>query len=265
MEFQFNPTVENLDSVPQDFRGLYAEADGGGFALRSDDDGVKSAVSAITGLAKSLKVARAEAQGWKGKAVDLGALAEYGETPEQILEGFQAALAEAAKGKKTQEDFQRQVEKIKTDLGSEFAQKIEAEQKRAEALQAQLYNHLVTSEARTALAEAGAIDSDLALPFLTQQVKVSEEEGKFLVTVVDQAGDPRYSGTTGAPMSVKELVAEMKGQEKYGPLFKSESRSGAGTPADGQRRAPQRQTEDLSSTQKIARGLEKGLAKKAGL
>jgi hypothetical protein len=260
MEFQFNPTVETLDNVPQDFRGLYAESESGGYQLRSDDEGVKSAVSAITGLAKSLKAARAEAQGWKGKSVDLGQLAEYGETPEAILEAFNEKLNEAVKGKKTQEDFLRQVEKVKSDLGAEYAQKIEAEQARAEALKNQLHGILVTGEARSALAEAGAIDADLALPFLSQQVRVAEEDGKFQVLVVDQAGDPRYSGVTGAPMSVKELVMEMKGQEKFGPLFKSESKSGAGTPAAGQRRAPAPGGENMSSTDKIAAGLAKGQA-----
>lgn len=264
MEFQFQPTVENIESVPQDFRGLYAEAEGGGYALRSDDEGVKSAVSAITGLSKALKVARTEAQGWKGKSVDLSALAEYGDSPEAILEGFQEKLAEATKGKKSQEDFLRQIEKVKADLGAEYGQKIEAEKQRSEALKNQLHGILVTGEARSALAEAGAIDADLALPFLTQQVKVAEEDGKFQVMVVDQAGDPRYSGVTGAPMSVKELVAEMKGQEKFGPLFKSESRSGSGAPANGQRRAPSRPTSELSATDKIAQGLAKGQATRAG-
>lgn len=265
MEFQFEPTVDNIDKVPQDFRGLYTEAeDGSGYTLRADDDGVKSAVSAISGLSKALKVARSEAQGWKGKAVDLGELAEYGETPEQILEGFNAKLADAAKGKKSQEDFQRQVEKVKQDLGSEFTQKIESEQQRSEALKNQLHSILVTGEARSALAEAGAIDPDLALPFLSQQVKVNEEDGEFQVLVVDQAGDPRYSGTTGAPLSVKELVQEMKGQEKYGPLFKSEQRSGAGTPASGQRRQGQPNPEDKTANGKIASGLARGLAPRAG-
>jgi len=262
MEFQFNPTVENIDSVPQDFRGLYAENEGGGYTLRSEDEGVKSAVSAITGLAKSLKVARAEAQGWKGKSVDLSALAEYGDSPEAILEGFQATLADASKGKKTQEDFLRQIEKVKADLGNEYSQKVQAEQQRAEALKNQLYNHLVTSEARAALAEAGAIDADLALPFLSQQVKVSEESGQFAVNVVDQAGDPRYSGVTGAPMSVNELVKEMKATEKFGPLFKSDQKSGSGAPAEGQRRAPARNQADMSPTDKIAAGLAKGQADK---
>lgn len=263
MEFEFKPQVDSLDNVPENFRVFYEEGDNG-FALR-DDPSVKTAVASITGLGKSLKAARGERDNLKGQAVDLSPLSEYGATPEEIAEGIQAKLQESAKGKKTQEDFLRQVEKVKADLGAEYGQKIEAEQTRAEALKNQLHSILVTGEARSALAEAGAIDADLALPFLAQQVKVAEEDGKFQVMVVDQAGDPRYSGTTGAPMSVRELVGEMKGQEKFGPLFKSDQRSGSGAPANGQRRAaPTRGRDEMSSREKIAAGLRKGQATRAG-
>ena len=255
MEFQFNPKVESLDSVPQDFRGLYTEVEDGGYALRSDDDGVKSAVSALTGMSRALKVARAEAQGWKGKSVDLSALSEFGDTPEAILEGFKNTLADATKGKKTQEDFQRQIEKIKADLGSSHVKEIESVQARADAYKNQLYSHLVTSTAKSALHEAGAVDPDLVLPFLAQQVKVSEESNQFAVSVVDSAGDTRYSGTTGAPMGVAELVQEMKATEKYGPLFKSEKPSGGGTQPGVGRPRSRGNGEDLSPAEKISRGL----------
>lgn len=259
MEFEFNPTVDSIETVPQDFRGLYVETDGK-FTL-NDDPAIKSAVSAITGLNRSLKAARGEAKDLKGRQVDLSALSEYGSTPDEIIEGFQATLADAVKGKKTAEDFQRQVAKVKEDLGQAHLAELTRERTRSEALTGQLHGILVTGEARSALAEAGAIDSDLALPFLSQQIKVSEEDGKFAVNVVDSTGDPRYSGTTGAPMSVAELVAEMKGQEKYGPLFKSEKASGGGTPANRGRQTMQKDTADMSPKDRIKAGLE---ARQAG-
>jgi len=257
MEFDFSPTVESIESVPQDFRGLYAEQDGK-HVLRTDDDAVKAAVSAITGLNRSLKAARGEVKTLKTNKVDLSPLSEYGDSPDTILERFNETLADATKGNKTKEEFARQIEKVKGDLGSEYASKIEAANQRAEALQGQLHSILVTGEAKSALADAGAIDAELALPFLERQVKVAEEDGKFQVLVVDSAGDPRYSGVTGAPMSLKELVAEMKGQDKFGPLFKSGAGQGGGTPADGARRAPQRQVAegDMTPKQKIAAGIE---------
>lgn len=263
MEFNFNenqmvPSDKFVSVVPKDFQGLYAEKDGS-YVLRTDDPAVGSAVSAITGLNKSLKIARAEAQGFKGKAVDLAVLSEYGETPEAIAEGIQAKIDEIKKDSKTKggEDLERRVSKIKEDLQSSHNSEKEGLVKRIEALTGQLHGHLVTSTATAALAEAGAIDVDLVLPHLANQVKVSEEDGKFLVNVVDGAGDPRYSGTTGAPMTIKELVAEMKGNKKYEPLFKSEAHSGGGarpTARPGMRDSGGEKT----SMQKIAAGVQRG-------
>lgn len=256
MEFQFNPTVDSIEVVPADFRGLYAKTDDGKFALRSDDEGVKSAVSAITGLSRALKASRAEAAGLKGKAVDLSALGEYGSTPEEILQSIETKLQEAGKGKGEPKDWDARLKAAQDAVREQASKQAEAAQKRIDALTGQLHSILVTGEARSALAEAGAIDAELALPFLAQQVVVSEENGQFTVSVVGPDKSPRYSGVTGQPMSVKELVAEMKGQEKYGPLFKSDRPSGGGTPANQPRQAPGSQKrEEMSSSDKIKQGL----------
>jgi len=264
MEFNFNDNsvVESIDKVPQDFRGLYVEGDDGKFKLDTTDPKVKSAVSAITGLNKALVASRAEARDAKGKVIDLSALSEFGDTPDAILEGVNTKIDEikkASKGKGA-EDLERQVTKIKEELAKSHAVELEKAVKRGDALQGQLYTLLVQNEATMALAEAKAIDPDLARPFIEKQVKVTEENGKFEVHVIDEAGDPRYSGTTGTYMSIKELVAEMKAKEKFAPLFKSETQSGGGgdphKASGGVRRGGEQQG-DKSSIDKISSGLEK--------
>ena len=257
MDFDFSKStvVESLDTVPEDFRGLYKEKDGK-FVLESDHAGVTAAVKAVVGLNRALVAARAEAKAHKSKAIDLTPLAEFGETPEAILTTFTTKLSEAGKGKGA-EDVKHQVEKIKADLAAGHAKELEKVNLRATALQRQLHGLLVTSAATSALVEAKAIDPDLARPFIERQVKVSEENGEFTVNVVDEAGDPRYSGTTGKPMTIVELVAEMKGKEKYAPLFKSEAHSGGGASQSGQQ---QRRTtgtqQEKSSLDKITSGLK---------
>lgn len=260
MEFDFsqNQVVDSIDSVPQDFRGLYSENDEGKQALRTDDAGVKSAVSAITRLNSSLKASRAEGKALKGKAVDMSGFADYGETPETILENFKEQLAEASKVAKKggDKDAERQIEKIKADLAKGHATAMEGKDARIGALTKKLYNVMFTGEAKSSLADAGVIDPDLALPFLQNQVKVAEEDGDFKVNVVDQAGDLRYSGTTGAPMNINELVAEMKGTEKYQTLFKSEALGGGDTKPGAPARKPGAPQVDKSPQQKIADGLK---------
>ena len=259
MKFEFNPTVDKIGDVPSDFRALYEAGSGdneGKFTLKGDDFS-KAAISAVVGLNTALKASRAEAIDLKTKkSVDLSALKSYGETPEAVAEKFTEMLTEAGKGKKSQEEIERQVSKIKTDLATEYEVKLTTAKNEKQTLRDQLYSHLVTSEAKTALAEAGAIDSSLALPFIQQQVKVTEaDDGKFLVHVVDQTGDTRYSGATSSPMAVKELVAEMKGQDKYGPLFKSEALSGGAVKPNEQHRKPNTSGEEKTSQQKIADGI----------
>lgn len=263
MEFDFNKsqTVETLEAVPVDFRGLYAEADGK-FKLATDDPKVGSAVSAVLRLNQSLNSERTGHDKTRAKVVDLGGLSEYGSTVEEILEGFNAQVETLKKGAKNKgaEDLDRQVTKIKEDLAKTHTTEKEALGNRITALTGQLHGLLVTNTATTALTAAGALDAELVLPHLNTQVKVSEEEGKFNVHVVDKAGDTRYSGTTGSPMSISELVLEMKANDKYKPLFKSEAPAGGGKGPTQRRQQtiPGQGQEDLTPQQKIAKGLAAG-------
>jgi hypothetical protein len=261
MEFDFNEMLsvpkDKFTAVPEDFRPLYAEKDGA-YVLRTDDPSVGSAVKAVTGLNRSLKAARAEAQGLKGKLPDLSKLSEFGDTPDAILEGFTTRINElqTAAKTKTGEELTRQVTKIKEDLGTAHRSELEKHTKRIEALTGQLHGLLVTSSATAALAQAEVIDAELVLPFIHQQVRVGEENGKFTVSVIDKAGDPRYSGVTGAPMTIAELVQEMKAAEKYAPLFKSSSHSGGGAGQGGGGRQGVIPPNTRSSTGKISHALE---------
>jgi len=258
MDFDFskNTIVDTLEAVPSDFHGLYTKKDDGKFALDSEHAGVKSAISVITGLNRALMASRAEAKAFKSKAVDLSALAEYGESPEAILATFNTKLAETGKGKSADE-IKHQVEKIRADLAAGHAKELEAERTRGTALQRQLHGLLVVSAATSALVDAKAIDPDLARPFIERQVKVAEENGVFTVNVVDEAGDIRYSGISGKPMTIVELVGEMKGKEKFAPLFKSEASSGGEMRPGGNRQQEWRkEPAEKSSIDKINSGLK---------
>lgn len=259
MEHDFTQPVADIATVPAQFQPLYEETEVEGkksFNLKRDDI-TKGAVEAIVGLNTALKASRAEFKANKGKAVDLSPLAEYGEDPATILAAFTKTKEElTAKGS---DDVKRQIDKIKSDLASGHATELTAAQKRNEALTSQLYGHLVESEAITAIAGAKGVP-ELLLPFVKQQVKVNEADGKLQVMVVDAAGDPRYSGTSGLPMTIKELVAEMKANTQYGRLFDSEAPAGGGTPPGGPGNPgkPGMKTENMTPVDKISAGLAKG-------
>lgn len=235
MDFTFegNQTVtadQFATKVPADFQPFYAEKDGS-YVLRGEDPIVANAVKVIGGLNKSLKASRGEAQALKGKLPDLAKLADYGDSPDTILSAFESKLNEVreAGNSKTVKDVERQIEKIRTDLTTAHKGEVEKHTTTIAALRGQLHSLMVTSSAVTALSEANALDADLVLPYINSQVKVVEEQdGRLGVQVVDKQGDVRYSGTTGNPMTIKELVGEMKADAKYGPLFKSEAHTGGG-------------------------------------
>lgn len=261
MEHDFSQPVKDLTTVPTQFQSLYKEAeDGEGFVLRSDDEGVKGAVEAIVGLNKALRASRAEAKDLKGRTVDLGPLSEYGKTPEEIRTTVQGKISELTEQVKGGKEAKVNIEKIKADLASQHANDVKAKDAKIEALQGQLYKHLVESQAVSALSDK-AVNPKLALPHVLPRIKVVEEEGEHRVFVVDSSGDRRYSGVTGEAMTINELVEEMRKDTEYAPLFKSDTKKGSGPPPNASRRPPISPDAKLTPTQKIAAGLDAGAAR----
>lgn len=251
MDFEFPESLDSIDNVPGQFRPLYAEVDGK-FTLGESYKGV---ATAVTGLNKSLKASRAETKAAKGSRVDLSPLAGFGDTPETIAETVTAQLAEL--NEKISKGDKIDPEKIKADLAKGFAKEREGLTTRNEALTGQLYNLMVENAATSAISESKGIP-ELLMPFVTSQVKVGEENGKFSVNVVDGEGDLRYSGVTGAPMAISELVGEMKGQDKFARLFESDTQEGGGGTKPGAvSRGKSVSTKDMTANQRIAAGLNK--------
>ena len=259
MEFAFAPEVTDINTIPEDFRGFYAQ-EGDKHKLK-DDPIVKASVKTITGLNSSLKAARNEAKTYKGKAVDLTPLSEFGATPEEILAAVTSKLEEAKLG--GDKKAQKELENIKKALTDSHAKEINTRETRIKGLTEQLYSHLVDSSATAAIAELKGVPK-LLLPFVRNQVKVEEKDGKLNVNVVDAEGNTRF-GATGQPMTIKELVQSMKGDQEYARLFESEAPSGGGRPPTtkpSNHATNQNQRDQMSPIQKIQAGLNKGQAQR---
>jgi hypothetical protein len=259
MDFSFadNKEVVSLDKVPTDFQGLYKETEEGSFTLDSENPTTKSAVSAIIKLNEALKISRVEAKGLKGKAVDLSTLSDYGNSVEEIASSFKTKVEELESQLAGNSEAKLNLDKIKEDLNKGHAKEIQAKDGKLEALSRQLDRVMVESVAKSTVAEAKG-DIELLMPFVTNQIKNVEEDGEYKVYVVDAAGDKRFSGTTGEPMSIKELVQEMKGSDKFAKLFLSEQKSGGGMePGAAKKNLSKAPTDTLSAVQKINEGLKK--------
>jgi hypothetical protein len=252
MEFDFGP-VETLDKVPEQFRPLYSEGTDKKFAIAPAFKGVGEA---LVGLNGALKKERAN----KPKVVDLSVLSDFGDSPEKIYETISTKIKtleeQVAAGSKINP------EKLKQEFVTAHQGELTKRDNRNTALQNQLYSLLVDNSATTAILEAKG-SAELLIPQIRSQVKVLEDDGKFAVFVVDSAGDKRFSGVTGQPVSIKELVAEMKGDKRFARAFDSEAPSGGGMrPGSGNsQRALQREDAPKSSVSKISAGLSRGLKK----
>jgi hypothetical protein len=262
-EFSQNTEMESLDSVPENFRVFYKQSDSGeGYRLNSDDPATSAAVSTITGLAKSLKAARADADSYRKQRTDLSALSEYGDSPEAIAESFRGKLGDLEKQISEGSQAKVDIERIREDLSKSHSKELEKRDTLVQSLKDQLYSNLVLSEATTAIAAQKGV-AELLMPFVRERVRAVEEDGNLRVYVVDNEGNRRYSGTTGEAMSIQELVSEMKGNAQFGRLFESEAPSGTGTNPAPQRRSVTPAAE-MTSVDKIAAGLRKGQFSRPG-
>lgn len=215
--FDFPTGVESLDAVPEPYRALYAAGEGGyrldaDLARRLDVSGLTSA------LDKERKAAReAERQ--------LKAWTALGRDPDEL-----AALL-AAQDEALARDAERKGEwdRLKAQLAgrhqAELAERDAALTRMRAGLERQLVDAAATAEVA---AQKGA--AALLLPHLRGRLTLAEDEaGAFVVRVVDAAGAVRVDAH-GQPLSVKDLVAELRQSEAFARAFDGAGTSGGGMP-----------------------------------
>lgn len=246
-DFKANESVDDLQLVPEQFRGAYIQ-DGDKFVIAPTH---KVFTDLATGLNVSLRAARAEVK--KGKPVDLSPLAEYGTTPAEIAEKVKAEILD--RDTKLAAGLKLDPEKIKQDVARTYDGKLAEKDAALVSMNKSLNEHLIGSEATRAIAALKGAP-DLLLPHIERQVKVVQENGRFVAVVVDKDGDARISGTTGHTMTIAELVTEMKASPTFGRAFESEAPAGTGVrPGAGQRVPPKPGGTPLTALQKIEAGL----------
>src|SRR5688500_20358416 len=111
MDFDFSP-VESIDKVPPQFQKLYADKPGedGKFVVNPEYNPV---AEALNGFNRSNKALRDQLK--KAQPTDLSMFAEYGDSPEAILEGFKNKLTEAGGAKGV--EVQKQIDAAKLEIG----------------------------------------------------------------------------------------------------------------------------------------------------
>lgn len=257
MEFDFskNETVDSIDKVPEQFRGIYAQGQDGKFAINSQFKGIATAIDGLNGALRNERKSTTALKGQKDVAAVVKEV--FGlETVDEVKAKIDELTAQVTEKSKVDPA------KIKADIEKAFNVERDGLKGANAKMQASLERHMIDAAATSALAEAKG-NVKLLLPIIKQHAAVVADGEEYVVRIKDGAGDYRGNGAGGF-MTVAELVKELKGSSDYGVAFASDAPSGGGKPTGGQqqqsRQTSQRQSQgDVQKTpaQMIADGLAK--------
>lgn len=211
--------LANLDGLSAEVAKEYVQRDGKFFLDVTAVDGVE--LSDVTGLKKALSTERTARETAERS---LGSFKDIDPTKAKDALAKVAEMANWNPEKEVAEKIRAREEQLIKKHGETTAQ-FEARIKR---ITKQLEGNLVIAAATKALADAqGSVA--LLLPHVQRFTRMRElEDGRFVVEVLDESGNVRIGDTHGNPMTIPQLVDEMKNNEQYAPAFKGTGSTGSG-------------------------------------
>lgn len=131
---------------------------------------------------------------------------------------------------KPEDKVKEQIEAIKNQLTEKHQGELGKKEESLKSLTGQLEKVMIEAAAIKAIAENKG-SSALLLPHVKSATRMRQtDKGGFVVEVVGEDGNFRISPASGstAPMTISELVTEMKTQETFAPAFEGSGASGSG-------------------------------------
>ena len=201
------------EQLDEGIKGLYEEK-GEEFVLSVDG------IEDTTGLKTALQKERAEREKYAKLAKSWEST---GKTPEEITSLLaEHQTIEADKAMKAGE-----FEKLKVQLLDSHKKELAKKDEETSKMKTTLERYLVDASATTAIAELKGVPQ-LLLPHVKNAVRVIENDGEYIVQVVDATGTPRINNK-GECLSIKELVEEMRQSEIFGRAFEATGTTGSGS------------------------------------
>lgn len=265
-DLEENFEVEDIESVPEEYKGLYEEGGEKGYKIA---DNVKPLVEAYSGTTKSLNKERSakskaneEAKTRRHSLSEVESILneagfEIGdeEVPNVVKNAITDLQGKAKNGEQVKVDLDKvrsEMQKKQEELSNSKDQEISARDKALEKI-------MIKGAAQSELAEAKG-NTKLLMPHIANHTKVMEtgkdDDGVpvYEVRVLDEDGDFRTDGK-GGYMGVKDLVQEMKSSKDFASAFESETPGGGGAKPGPSTRKPSG-SQDKNANQKISSGLE---------
>lgn len=256
MPFNFteNTEVTDIQTVPEEFRGAYAE-EGGKFKLTPQAAAVTKAFDGMSGTLATVRTENDEltAKVKAFKPTDLSPLSAYGTTLDEITAGVESAISEARK--KTGNAGAAELEAVRSEMQTAMETAITGRDSTIGTLEAQVVDLMFKADAIAAIGAAKGNPSML-LPMLQGERLVEKgEDGNIRIFVAGPDGKKRF-GNDGQPLSFAARIAELKADAQFAGVFESDLGPGGGTPPNGQ--DPNRFRKpgtEKTSKEKIASGL----------
>ena len=220
--------VDKIDDIDENFRSLYVERDG---KFHLDAEGFEEHPT-VSKYKQQQEAARRAERAMKSQIEKWEKLGKSDEEIAALIAAEEATKQTALEQKGQWEELKKQMnEKHQLDI-KKWESLTEAEKQNNNKLKAKLERYLVDSKATAAIAAAEG-EPELLLPIVKRFIKVSEDEdGEFYTSIVDDKGGARVNGK-GDPLTIDELLAEMKSSEKLGRAFKASGSSGGGSSPGG--------------------------------
>lgn len=240
--------VDSLDSINEAVRGEYREGTAdegleGKFVLAVE--GVNGyALENVSGLKSALGKERTAREKLESDVVKFKDLDP--DKARQALTELEELKA-LDPNKEADKIANSKFEAAKAQLLEKHRGELEAATGEITNLRSTVENLLIDQVATSALAaEKGSVD--LLLPHVKNSTKVKQVDGKFVVEVVDREGNARIADSNGNPMTIKDLVAEMKASDTFSRAFEASGQTGSGMNPGGGGGAPSSKKGDFGGS-----------------
>lgn len=219
--------LDSLDGLSADVAKEYKKGDDGKFRLDvTEVNGF--ALEDVAGLRSSLSKERENVRTLKEQS--------------KTFEGLDPAKARDAIKKveemanwTPEQKVKEQIEAVKTQLLDAHGKEKRALEDRQSKLTKQLEESMIRSVATQAIVELkGTKDAPMVMmPHIERQTRLRETDGKYIVEVIGQDGNPRLTGSQGTAMTIAQLVDEMKTQDAWAFCFEGKNAKGGGSSSNG--------------------------------
>jgi len=214
---------ENLDGLSDDEKKHYVEKDGKFCLDVTPVNGVS--LEDVTGLKKTLEKLRTNERTLTKNLADL-------QVRYKDIDPEEARMAlgkmDEIKNWDGDQKIKEAVEAAKRELIKQHTKTKEQLEEELTDAQEQLTEALVNTKIVEALQkEQGNVE--LLLPHVKKYVRmVKNAEGRFYPEVTNENGDPRVGDSDGSPMTIHQLILEMKGQKTFAAGFPGANSAGSG-------------------------------------